>query len=252
MNLRILIADDESLSRKRLRQFLRAEPDTEVVAECASGTEAVEAIRQQSPDLVFLDIRMPELDGFGVLEACLGAREPAVIFVTGHDHYAVRAFEAHAIDYLLKPFDRERLQLALRRARQRLRHGPKAPLDLPFAEVLAALEVRPPGLERVTIKSEGRISLVPTSEIDWISGADNYVELHAGKATHLLRTTITRLADQLPSGRFARISRSVLVNLERIREICPKSHGDYLVVLHNGTRLSGSRNYRQDWEGLLG
>jgi len=242
MRLRVLIADDEQLCRERLKRFLRTEPEAEVVAECASGIEAVRAIRQSSPDVAFLDVRMPELDAFGVIEALNGARLPAIVLVTAYDRFALRAFEFHAVDYLLKPFDLWRFQVALRRARHRLQ------LDSPL--MCAVGPIAKP-LERVTVKSSGRITIVKTSEIDWISAADNYVELHVNTKTHLLRITISALAERLPGNCFARISRSVLVNLDRVKEIHSKSHGDYFVVLHNGTSLPGSRKYRHGLDGLL-
>jgi two-component system, LytTR family, response regulator len=201
---------------------------------------------------VFLDVRLPELDGFGVIEGLSGAHLPVIIFITAHDRFALRAFEVHAADYLLKPFDRERFQTALQRARQRLQGNPIARNHQSISEVLAAFETRAKPLERLTIKSQGRISFVATAEIDWICAADNYVELHVGKATHLLRTSINALADQLPKNQFVRISRSKLVNSDRIKEMRSKPHGDYLLLLHDGTHLSGSRTYRQNLAPLLG
>lgn len=252
MKLRILIVDDEPLSRQRLRRFVRAEPGTELVAECANGMEAVDVIREKSPDLVFLDVKMPELDGFGVVEALNGACPPAIIFVTGYDQFAVRAFETNAVDYLLKPFDRERFQTALRRARERLQRAGSDQHSPALLKVLtdAGKRAKPP--ERLAIKSGGRISVVKTADIDWIGAADNYVELHAGNGTHLLRTTITALAAQLSPDRFVRISRSHLVNLERVKEMRSKPHGDYLILLHNGTTLPGTRNYRHNLVRVVG
>lgn len=251
MKLRVLIADDEPLSRERLRQFLREDPRAEVVAECASGTEVVGAIREKSPDLVFLDVRMPELDGFGVIAALKGTPLPAIIFVTGYDQFALRAFEVRAVDYLLKPFDRERFQGALQRALEWMRLASDTQRSLRLAGVLETMAARPKSVARLTIKSGGRISFVNPDEIDWIRAADNYTELHVGQAAHLLRMTITSLIDQLPQDRFVRISRSLLVNLDRVKEIRPRSHGDYIVMLQDGVRLSGSRNYRRTLVELL-
>ena len=251
MKLRVLIADDERLSLQRLRQFLQSEATIEIVGECVTGTQAVDLIREKSPDLVFLDIKMPELDGFEVIAVLNGARLPWIIFVTAYDQFAVRAFEANAVDYLLKPFNRERFQSALQRARQRLQRGLLDHGDPSLLKLLADARPRSPPLERLTIKSGGRISVVKTSEIDWISAADNYVELHTGHRTHLLRMAIGALGNQLPPGCFVRISRSCLANVERIREMRPKQHGDYLLVLHNGTVLSGTRTYRQNLAGLF-
>jgi two-component system LytT family response regulator len=251
MKLRVLIADDEHLSRERLTRFLRTEPGAEIVAECSSGTEALEAIRQQAPDVAFLDVRMPDLDAFGVLEALVGQRLPAIVLVTAFDHFALRAFEIEAVDYLLKPFDRQRLQRALRRVRQRLQIDRTRP-DKPKApEGFAYPQARHTPLERLTVRSSGRITLLKPAEIDWISAADNYVELHVGPKVLLLRVSIAALAGRLAEHRFARISRSILVNLDRIREIRSKSHGDYFVVLSTGTSLPGSRNYRLGLDSLL-
>jgi two-component system LytT family response regulator len=251
MKLRILIVDDEPLSRQRLRRFVRAESGTELVAECANGMEAVDVIHEKSPDLVFLDVKMPELDGFGVVEALNGACPPAIIFVTGYDQFAVRAFETNAVDYLLKPFDRERFQAALRRARERLQRGSDQhnPALLKLLTD-AGKRAKPP--DRLAIKSEGRISVVKTADINWIGAADNYVELHTGNGTHMLRTTINALAAQLSPDGFVRISRSHLVNLERVKELRLKTHGDYLIVLHNGTILPGTRNYRHNLARVVG
>ncbi len=248
MSLRVLIADDEALSRERLRQLLAEEPRTEVIAECSTGPEALAAIRRNSPDLVFLDVKMPELDGFGVLAALNGSPLPVVVFVTGHDRFAVQAFDVQAVDYLLKPFDRARFQRAFRRAVERLRAIVTPPSQLLTAPRSLA---PPPKAERMAVKSHGRISFVNMTEIDWICAADNYVVLHVAKATHFLRSTLKELEAQLPSGSFLRINRSHLVNLERIKEIRSKSHGDGLVLLHDGTALPASRKYRRKLRPLL-
>jgi len=249
--LRVLIVDDERLSRERLRRFLRKTSGVEIVAECASGPEAVAAIRELTPDVVFLDISMPEMDGFGVLNGIKGVHHPAVIFVTAHDRFALRAFEIDAVDYLLKPFDTRRFNAALQRARQRLRFDDlqadgSVPQSLPGEP-----ESNRKPLERVTVRSAGRVTLIKTSEIDWISAADNYVELHVAGKTHLLRITISALAARLPRPQFTRISRSILVNLDRVTEIHSRSHGDYFLVLQSGVSLPGSRNYRCGLEHLL-
>ena len=249
--LRVLIADDELLCREQMRRFLRAEPGTEVIAECVSGVEAVNAIREDSPDLVFLDVKMPELDGFGVIEALKGTRLPVIIFVTAYDQFALRAFGINAVDYLLKPFDRARLQIALRRARQRLQQESPEQTNPWLKDAPVDGGAHGNAMERLAIKAAGRIMVVKAAEIDWICAADNYAELHVGSKTHLLRMTITALAARLPEGRFVRISRSVLVNVDRIKEIHSKSHGDYLTHLHNGMRLRGSRKYRENLSQFL-
>jgi two-component system, LytTR family, response regulator len=250
--LRVLIADDELLCLEQIRRFLHAEPGIEIVAECRNGIEVVKAIHQKRPDLAFLDVKMPELDGFGVIDALKDTRLPAIVFVTAYDQFALRAFGIHAVDYLLKPFDRARFQTALRRARQRLRHNWPDQTNLGLTNPLANGGSRGKSLECVAIKSGGRITIVRAAEIDWICAADNYAELHVAKKIYLLRTTITAIANRLPANRFVRISRSVLVNVDRIKELCPKSHGDYIFVLLDGTRLTGSRNYRHNLAELLG
>ena len=252
MKLRVLIADDEALSRARLRQFLGAEPNIEVVAECADGKETVKAIREKAPDLVFLDIRMPERDGFAVIEALSGGPVPAIIFVTAHDQFAARAFETHAVDYLLKPFDRDRFQTALRRARNWLQRDSRVRQDQLLSGVLAGLQRRRGHVQRIPVRSQGRIVLVTAAEIDWISAAANYVELHVGRRSHLLRTSIKALVDQLPAEQFIQISRSYMVNLERIKEVCSRPHGDFEVTLRDGTRLAGSRSHRHKLKRVLG
>lgn len=252
MKLRVVIADDEPLGRQRLRQLLRDEPKVEVVAECENGVEALGAIREKSPDLVFLDIKMPEMDGFGVLKALDGNKQPAVIFVTAYDHFAVKAFEMHAVDYLVKPFGRERFQTALNRARHRLRADAVAEGGNSLSNLVGKLNSQLNPLEQVSIKTGDRIRLLKVAEIDWICSADNYAELHTGNGAHLMRVTISTLAEQLPQNRFARISRSHIVNMDRIKEIRPKSHGDYVVLLRNGTELQGTRNYRKNLAALLG
>jgi two-component system, LytTR family, response regulator len=252
MKLRVLIADDEPLSRQRLRRFVRAEPGTELVAECTTGMEAVTGIREKFPDLAFLDVKMPELDAFGVMEALNGARLPVIVFVTAYDQFAVRAFETNAVDYLLKPFDRERFQNALRRVRERLQRGiPHQNNPSSLLSLLGEAGPRLKPLERITIRSGGRISVLKTAEIDWVCAADNYVELHVGNAAHLLRVTMAALANRLSQDRFVRISRSHLVNVDRIKEMRSRSHGDFLILLHNGSTLSGTRNHRHNLELLL-
>jgi two-component system LytT family response regulator len=248
MNLRVLIVDDEALSRDRIRRFLKAEAGAEVIGECASGKEAVSAIREHAPDVVLLDVTMPEMDGFDVLEELEGGVVPAVIFVTAHDQFAIQAFEIHAVDYLLKPFGRVRLHTALCRARERVQlvnHQPFRPPQQPNGPSARRLECIP-------VRSSGRIRILKPVEIDWIGSADNYAELHVGSHTHLLRVTLTTLAGQLFANQFARISRSALVNLDRVQEMRPRSHGDYVVVLRDGTCLQGSRKYRDTIARLLG
>jgi len=252
MKIRTLLVDDEPLARDRLRSLLGAEPDFEIVGECGDGHEAVQAIEHHQPDLVFLDIQMPELDGFGVLAALKTPRMPEVIFVTAYNQHAVRAFEVHALDYLLKPFDRERFQTTLGRARTRLAHARSGDLNQKLTALLAEMRPEPKTTDRLAIKTAGKVLFVKTPDIDWIEAADNYVNLHVGAESHLLRETMGALEARLDPSQFLRISRSTIVNLERVKELQPMFHGDYTVILRNGTRLSLSRNYRDKLQALLG
>jgi two-component system LytT family response regulator len=244
MTLRALIVDDEPPARRRLRSLLRAEAGVEVVGDAHDGPSAVETILRQQPDLVFLDVQMPGLDGFDVLEEVALRSEtgcPAVIFVTAYDKFALKAFDAHAADYLLKPFDRARLHEAIERAR-RLSGG--AAMQEHFAALVADATARRP-LRRLVVQSGGRISFVPVEEIGWIEAADHYVSLHAGRATHLIRETISGLAARLDRERFVRVHRGALVNIDAIKELRPAFHGEFDVELKDGTRLRASRTYAQ-------
>lgn len=254
MKIRALIVDDEAPARTRIRRLLQAEVDFEIVGECANGRQAIECIQRDKPDLVFLDVQMPRVNGFDVCEgvAAAGGAVPLVIFVTAYDQYALKAFEVHAIDYLLKPFDADRLRKSLDHARAQLARRPDEPLAPRLAALLEDLR---PGFkkpDRLVIKEDGRIVFVPTSAIEWLEADGNYVRLHAGKETHYFRETLAGLESQLPAEKFARISRSVIVNLDRVKELQPKFYGDYLVVLHNGEKLTLSRNYRGRLEKSLG
>ena len=249
--LRVLIADDESLARERLRQLLQNEHGIEIIAECASGRETIAAILQHVPDVVFLDVRMPDLDGFGVIEKSGNAPLPVFVLVTAHEEFAVRAFAASAVDYLLKPFDRDRLRKALLRVREtvschRDHQGVKQ-----IAQLVADLKSRPKAVERFAVKSQGRVVFVGTNQIEWIQGADNYTELHVGESTHLLRQTLASLERELPQQQFVRISRSLIVNLDFVQEFRSTSHGDFRVILLDGTRLAASRNYRERLRQLM-
>ncbi|MCI0746982.1 MAG: LytTR family DNA-binding domain-containing protein [Verrucomicrobia subdivision 3 bacterium] len=252
MKIRALIVDDEPLARERLASLLSGDADVEVVGQCANGVEALSAIQEKTPDLVFLDVQMPELDGFGVLAALEGEKRPAVIFVTAHDRFALKAFEVHAIDYLLKPFDRERFQKALQRAKEQLQTRQAGEVDSRLAALLASLKAESKTPDRIPVKGSGRVILVKTSDIDWIEAADNYVNLHTGKEAHLHRETMAAMEEKLPAGKFMRISRSAIVNVDRIKELQPMFHGDYTVILQNGTRLTLSRGYREALHQLLG
>ena len=252
MKIRTLIVDDEPLARERLRKLLQEEEDIEILSECDNGTEAVATIREQKPGLVFLDVQMPELDGFGVLAQLDAGSMPAIIFVTAHDKFALRAFEVHALDYLLKPFDRERFQAALCRARQQLQQGSAAELSQRLTALFADLKSGSKPQDRLAVKSSGRVLFVKLDDIDWVEAADNYVNLHVGSESHLLRETMGALEDKLPARKFLRISRSTIVNVERIKEMQPMFHGEYAVILRTGTRLTLSRGYRDKLNQLLG
>ena len=243
MKLSTLVVDDEPLARERLKSLLTGDPEIAQVEECADGPSAVAAIRGESPDLVFLDIQMPGCDGFGVVSAVGAEHMPVTVFVTAYDRYALKAFEVRALDYLLKPFDRDRFAVALGRAKEQIRHNadPGAP------HKLQALldDMKPaPGLDRLAVKSGGSVFFLRSDEIDWVEAAGNYSRLHAGKQIHLVRETMTALEARLDGKRFARIHRSTIVNLERVRELQPYFHGDYIVLMRDGTQLTLSRNYR--------
>ena len=252
MNIRTLIVDDEPLARERLRKLLEAEPEIEIVGECGDGVQAIETIAVQSPDLVFLDIQMPEVDGFGVLEAVRGEKAPEIIFVTAYSQHALRAFEFHALDYLLKPFDRDRFRTALDRARKRLAHARSGDLNQKLTALLAEMRPEPRATDRLAIKSGGKVVFVRTADVDWVEAADNYVNLHVGNESHMLRETMAAIEARLDPKRFMRISRSAMINLERVKELQPMFHGDYAVILRNGVRLSLSRGYREKLQQLLG
>ncbi len=245
MKVRTLIVDDEQLARERLRQLLTNRPDIELVGACADGREAVVAINKESPDLIFLDVQMPELDGFAVLEATDLEPMPVVVFVTAHDKFALRAFEVQAVDYLLKPFDRERFESALQRALDRVKQRKEVARSDAPAAVLAEPAAPSKPLERLAIKSDGRIIVVKTADIAWIQSAHNYVEIHQdNQQAHLLRENIGALETRLPADKFVRISRSVIINVDRVKELEPLFYGEYSVTLQNGQRLTLSRRYR--------
>ena len=250
--IRTLIVDDEPLARERIRHLLHKEPDIEVICECADGRDAVAAIGKYKPDLVFLDVQMPELDGFSVLDQLDRRALPAIVFVTAYDQFALRAFEVHALDYLLKPFDSGRFKKALERARERIQRQPSAELSRQVSEFLADLRPGPKQQNRLAIKSGGKVLFLKLDDIDWVEAADNYVNLHVGSESHLHRETMAALEARLPADKFMRISRSTMVNIERVKELQPMFHGEYTVILRNGTRLTLSRGYREKLNQLLG
>jgi len=252
--IRTLIVDDEPAAREGIRQLLSDDPDILVAGECADGLEATAAIRATAPDLVFLDVQMPELDGFGVLREVGVESSPAFVFVTAYDQYALRAFEVHAIDYLLKPFTDERFRESLQRAKQQVRQGELVGLSRKLAALLDSYGAgaRPQYLERLVVKSGGKVTLLRVADIEWIDSEGDYVRIHVGKTWHLLRETMKNLETQLDPQRFVRIHRSTIVNLERIKELQPFFRGDYVVVLQSGITLKLSRGYRDHLEARLG
>jgi two-component system, LytTR family, response regulator len=241
VRLRALIVDDEAVARRRVRRLLSTESDVQVVAECADGAAAVEAIEHERPDLVFLDIQMPELDGFDVLRKIDPGILPSIVFVTAFDRYALRAFDVHAIDYLLKPFSRERFRRALDRVRDR---AARRSADAAVSSLAEALRHPPRYLSRVAVRTASRIVLVDLADVDWIEAADNYIRLHARGREYLLRETLAGLERQLDPLQFARIHRSAIVQIDRIAELHPARHGDMDVVLKTGDVLTLSRTWR--------
>lgn len=249
--IKVLIVDDEPIIRRGLRNHLSRRDQYEVVGECCNGRRAIDDIRDTKPDLVFLDVQMPEVDGFGVIREVGPAAMPAVVFVTAFDEYAVRAFDVNALDYLLKPFDEERFLRCLSRVEQRLAEPDKEESLVEKLASLVAEQAKPRTADRLAIRNSDRITLLQTEEIDWIEAADNYVEIHTGKQVHLMRETLSNLEQRLQPFRFLRIHRSRLVNANRIKELHPLFHGEYELVLSDGTRLTSSRHYRDVLQRLL-
>jgi two-component system, LytTR family, response regulator len=245
MNLRALIVDDEDLARQLLREYAQSIPGLEIVAECSNGFDAVKTIGELKPDLVFLDVQMPKLDGFEVLE--LIDPPPAVIFVTAYDQYAMRAFEAHAVDYLLKPFHPDRFKTAIERARERL----GAPLPA-SAQLKAAAS--PPGqrLERIAVKDGSKVYIIPVDKLDFVEAQDDYIAIHSENKSYLKQQTISNIEDQLDPARFARTHRSYIVNIERIARIEPYTKDSRVAILGNGTRIPVSRSGLARLQSLLG
>jgi two-component system, LytTR family, response regulator len=267
--IRALIVDDESLAREALLVMLGDDPEIEVIAECRNGKEAVRAIREQSPEVVFLDIQMPEMDGFQVIEEVGAMQMPVTIFVTAYDKHALRAFEAQALDYLLKPFDHDRFNTALQRAKTFVRQQKLGEISESLFAVLQNMKVKTGELpletdtikadkathkepiDRVVIKSGGHIYFLKIEEIDWVEGAGDYLTLHSGSQSHLIRETMGNFHAKLDAQKFLRIHRSTIVNIERIKDIQPLSKGEYIITLTNGKRLKSSRGYHHELQRLL-
>jgi two-component system LytT family response regulator len=252
MTIRALIADDEPLARDHLRDLLSDEPEIELVGECSDGNQTVAAVQDHRPDLLFLDIEMPELDGFGVLRSIDSERMPFVIFVTAYDKYALQAFDNHALDYLLKPFDKERFRRAVGHALSRIRHEKNGEISSRLLQLLKDVSPENKYLDRLVIKSRGRVIFLRTDELMWAEAAGNYVELHVGKDAHLLREPLSNFEEKLDPKKFLRIHRSCIVNLEYIKELQPGFGGEYIVVMRDGHQLTLSRGYRDKLQFLLG
>jgi two-component system LytT family response regulator len=265
MTLRVLLADDEAIARRRVVRFLRAEPDVQIVAECNGGLEALDALESHAVDLAILDVQMPDLDGLQVVATRGADRMPMVIFVTAYDEFAVRAFEVHALDYLLKPVTAERFHSAFARARHHIERSASSQRGERLAALLAQVLAQDPSLsgiesiapasarhaDRLTVKSDGRVTFVKTSDVDWVQAEGNYVRVHAGSVSHLIRETLGAVESILDPEQFSRIHRSTIVNLDRIRELQPWFAGDYVVILKDGTQLRLSRTYREHLQTRL-
>lgn len=249
--IRTLIADDEPLARERLRALLARHADIEIVGECTNGADAIDAIGELQPDLVLLDVEMPEADGFAVLEALDPRKMPAVVFVSAHDQYAVRAFEAHALDYVLKPFDEARVDRTLRRVRAQVTQtGGARSIDPGLLSLLDELREKRRS-DRLVVKSGGRVVFLRTEDVDWVEASGNYVRLHVGADAHLLRESMKNMERRLDPTTFVRIHRSAIVNVDRIKELEPWFHGEYIVILRDGTRLTSSRVFSDRLNALI-
>jgi two-component system, LytTR family, response regulator len=252
LTVRALIVDDEPLARLRVRELLAKEADVEIVGEAPDGPSAVSLIRELRPDLLFLDIQMPDLDGFGVLEQIGPRAVPALVFVTAYDRFALRAFEAHALDYLLKPYDDQRFAGTLQRVREQLRYRGADELERRVRDLLADVRGGASHLERLAVQSGARSVLLSVDEIDWLEAEGKYVRVHAREQAYLIRNTLKGLEAALDPARFLRVHRSIIVNVDRIREVEPYVQGEYVLYLRNGTKLKSGRAYRSVIQRLLG
>jgi len=250
--IRIVIADDELLARKFIRRMLKQDPEVEIVAECSNGAEAVATIRKEKPDLVFLDVQMPEMDGFAVLDAVRLDHLPEIVFTTAYESYAIRAFELHALDYLLKPFDQVRFKAALKYAKERFHSQHEEDKRLQVGSLLESIRAQQEYLDRIIIRADGRITFLHTREIDWIEADDKYVHLHTGKGARMVRQTLSAMEEELDPKKFIRVHRSAIVNLDRIKELQPLFNGEHSLILEDGTRLTLSRKYKDKLFELLG
>lgn len=250
--IRALVVDDEPLAREMIREMLEDDPEVEIVGECSNGREAIEAIKLENPDLVFLDIQMPELGGFEVLESFDQQTAPYIIFVTAFDQYAVRAFEVHAFDYLLKPFDEERFDAAWQRVKEQIKLDQTGERDRHILELLEELKSGPRHLERLVIKNGGRVFFINVQDVYCIESEGNYVRVYDNQKGYLLRETISNLEEQLDPKQFRRIHRSAIVKIDKIKEMQPWFHGEYRIIMENGKQLTLSRNYRSNFQRAVG
>jgi len=249
--IRAVIVDDELLARKFIRRMLKEDPEVELVGECSNGKDAVSLITRQAPNLVFLDVQMPEMDGFSVLEEIVVDPLPEIVFTTAFEHYALQAFEFHALDYLLKPFDQARFKATIKHVKERLLQRWDGN-GLEIGAFIESVRRHPKYLERLILKGSGRITILKTREVDWIEADDKYVHLHMGKSTRMVRQTLRAMEEQLDPNRFLRIHRSAMVNVERIKELHPLFGGEHTVIMEDGTRLTLSRHYKDKLFELLG
>jgi two-component system LytT family response regulator len=249
--IRTLIVDDEELARDRIRSLLEEQADVEIIGSCEDGESALATIERERPDLVFLDVQMPGMTGFEVVEALDPSKLPAVVFVTAHDGHAIRAFEIHALDFLLKPFDQSRFERALDRARAQVQRGKTAVIDSRLVSFLEELREERKYSERLIVKTSGRVFFVRTEDIDWVEASGNYVKIHTKGEAHLLRESMKNMEAKLDPKIFVRIHRSHIVNIDRIKELEPWFHGEYIVILRDGTRLTASRVFSDRLSALI-
>jgi two-component system LytT family response regulator len=249
-NFKVLIVDDEPISRRRLRRLIALEAECELAGECENGREAVQLLEREKVDVVFLDVQMPEMDGFEVVHA-IARSHPLIIFTSAYDEYALKAFEVHAFDYLLKPFDRRRFRESVQRARMQLSQAQPTLADDRILRLFENLAVARNAPDRIAIRNNGRVIFLKLGEIDWIEAADNYVCLHCGRETHVLRETMSELEARLDPARFIRVHRSAIVNLDCIKELQPWFRGDYKVMLNDGTELTLTKSHREKLESRL-
>jgi two-component system, LytTR family, response regulator len=250
--IRVCVIDDEPIACRKIQRMLKDDPEIETVGVCSNGEEAREAIEKLLPDLVFLDVQMPEMDGFEVLKSLNVEKMPHVIFVTAYDHYAIRAFEVHALDYLLKPFDRKRFQEALNHGKTQIGQDRNRTNKSELKALLEEMKTAPRYLERLVIKAHGKVFFLKTDAIDWIEAQGKYELVHAGQESHLIREGMGKLESELDPKKFVRIHKSTIVNIDRIEHLQPLFHGDFRAFLRNGTRLTVSRRHREKLEKFLG